>query len=64
MAGSLRDISFTNKTRDFDLYFNLPEKQERFRTTKPIGLKHADVDMVNVFTRRLNSFLYGDEEEI
>lgn len=53
MAGTLRDLGINNPYRKYDIYYNLPEKQERWDSKRPVGLKHAKGSEVDVMVSKL-----------
>lgn len=61
MADILKSLDITNKDHRYDTYYNLPEKQERAISNKPIGSKHNKGNEVEgMFNKMWNFFDGGD----
>lgn len=61
MADILKSLDITNKDRRYDAYYNLPEKQARAASNKPVGSKHNKGNEIEgMFNKMWNFFDGGD----
>ncbi len=61
MDRSLSMLGIGNRPRQFDVYYNLPKKLERYNPERPTGMKHAKSTDIDVVAKKL--FWLSKEED-
>lgn len=64
MGGIFKSLDLSNPERRFDIYYHLPEKQERAISTKQAGHKHVQgKDVEGMFQKAWAYFGMEDDYE-